>query len=224
MAWLGLLLASLVLYVLVAAVRLLFSLPRFLAGSATSPTGLAPRDAVVMVVLGSGGHTSEMLSLVQHLELDKFHRIVYVVANTDHTSLNKLRANPRLNRATNVDVRTIPRAREVLQSYTTSVLTTLYASCFALVAVFRERPALIIANGPGTCLPICMAGLLLRFVRLLLLQGGRVPKVLFVESFCRVKTLSLTGKLLYPLADVFVVHWDALVKKYPRAQNLGVVL
>jgi beta-1,4-N-acetylglucosaminyltransferase len=66
----------------------------------------------------------------------------------------------------------------------------------------------------GTCLPICMAGYLLRYC------GVRPVRVVFVESFCRVKTLSLTGRLLYYFADRFVVQWPQLKDKLaPRATS-----
>jgi beta-1,4-N-acetylglucosaminyltransferase len=42
-------------------------------------------------------------------------------------------------------------------------------------------------------------------------------KLLFIESFCRVTSLSLSGKLLYPLASRFLVHWPQLKAKHPRA-------
>jgi hypothetical protein len=43
-----------------------------------------------------------------------------------------------------------------------------------------------------------------------------------MESFCRVKTLSLTGKLLYVFVDVFIVQWMQLVsKKYKKIVYLG---
>ena len=35
-------------------------------------------------------------------------------------------------------------------------------------------------------------------------------KLLYVESFCRVKSLSLTGKLLKPIVDKFIVQWPDL--------------
>jgi hypothetical protein len=62
-------------------------------------------------------------------------------------------------------------------------------------------------NTPGTCLPICLAGYALR------LLGVRRVKVVFIESFCRVQSLSLTGRLLYYLADRFVVQWPGLVDR-----------
>jgi beta-1,4-N-acetylglucosaminyltransferase len=48
--------------------------------------------------------------------------------------------------------------------------------------------------------------------------------IVYVESFARVQTLSLTGKLLYYVVDSFLVQWSELVVKYPRAVYNGVVV
>jgi beta-1,4-N-acetylglucosaminyltransferase len=40
--------------------------------------------------------------------------------------------------------------------------------------------------------------------------------IVFVESVCRVRTLSLTGRILYPWADLFAVHWPELHERYPE--------
>ena len=42
-------------------------------------------------------------------------------------------------------------------------------------------------------------------------------KIIYVESFARVKKPSLTGKLLYPFADLFIVQWEDMLEKYPKA-------
>ena len=42
-------------------------------------------------------------------------------------------------------------------------------------------------------------------------------KVIYVESYTRLKDLSLSGKIIYPLADLFVVQWKQLAHKYPKA-------
>jgi hypothetical protein len=44
------------------------------------------------------------------------------------------------------------------------------------------------------------------------------------ESIARVKSLSLSGKLLYPIADKFMVQWPDLVAKYPRSRYVGFVI
>ena len=67
----------------------------------------------------------------------------------------------------------------------------------------------------GTCVAICYAAFLLRFL------GLSDSHIVFVESVCRVQKLSLTGRLLYPIADKFLVQWPQLLQKCPRAEYLG---
>lgn len=59
----------------------------------------------------------------------------------------------------------------------------------------------------GTCLPICVSAFVLRFL------GYAPTRIIFVESFCRVKSLSMTGRLLYYFADRFIVQWPGLQDK-----------
>lgn len=68
----------------------------------------------------------------------------------------------------------------------------------------------------GTCLPLCLAGYALRFL------GIQHVKIVFVESFCRVQSLSVTGRLLYFLADRFVVQWPGLVERCVYVAVFGV--
>lgn len=72
----------------------------------------------------------------------------------------------------------------------------------------------------GTCVPICLAAYLLRV--LALSDSVYRPYIVFAESYCRVQSLSLTGKILYPIADRFIVQWETLLSsRYPRAQFIG---
>ena len=57
---------------------------------------------------------------------------------------------------------------------------------------------LIITNGPGTALPICYIHIFISYVLMFNIKA----KILFIESFCRVDDLSVTGKLLRPLLRV----------------------
>ena len=41
--------------------------------------------------------------------------------------------------------------------------------------------------------------------------------VIYVESYTRIHSLSLTGKILYRFADLFVVQWKQLALQYPKA-------
>lgn len=165
------------------------------------------RSCRTLIVLGSGGHTSELLSMTKHLESSFYHPIIYCKAATDTTSVDRLRNLHGPGRT----VYDLPRAREVGQSYVTSVYTTIYAFGIALYQVwFQWKPELVLCNGPGTCIPICAAVVLGNIL------GLQSCRIVFVESFCRVESLSLTGRLLYMWADVFVVHWVQLQQRYPN--------
>ncbi|KAJ3193956.1 UDP-N-acetylglucosamine transferase subunit [Irineochytrium annulatum] len=48
--------------------------------------------------------------------------------------------------------------------------------------------------------------------------------IIFIESFTRVEELSLSGKLVYSIADRFIVPWEKLKIKYPRAEYIGQIL
>jgi beta-1,4-N-acetylglucosaminyltransferase len=82
---------------------------------------------------------------------------------------------------------------------------------------------LLLSNGPGTCVPIIFAAC---FVQIFSIAFKRIFCV-FVESFCRVKTISLSGKIVYSLVDKFILQWpptDHLSRKYPHAVYRGRVL
>jgi beta-1,4-N-acetylglucosaminyltransferase len=49
-------------------------------------------------------------------------------------------------------------------------------------------------------------------------------KLIFLESFCRVQHLSLTGRILYPIVNLFIVHWPQLTQQYPNAKYIGIIL
>jgi beta-1,4-N-acetylglucosaminyltransferase len=185
----------------------------------------------VLVVLGSGGHTTEMLFMTKNLNQAYYHPIHYCKASTDSTSPDRVRtmlnekakfpsrtteevaaANNLSDASTVPKIHSIPRSREVGQSYLSSVFSTLYSFYFAFVLVGRLQPQLILCNGPGTCIPICFAALIYRVLGV----WKTSCKIVFVESYCRVQTLSLTGKLLYYAADLFIVHWKELQGKYPK--------
>lgn len=94
-------------------------------------------------------------------------------------------------------------------SFPGNVLTPLLLFVFVLL-LFQ-----VLCNGPGTCVPLCLAGLLLGILRM------KKVLIVYVESICRVQTLSLTGKILYPISDYFFVQWSSLRDKYPKSIFLG---
>lgn len=131
-----------------------------------------------LVVLGSGGHTTEMLALLKNVNPKVYTPLVYIVASTDNTSMKRVYADT--NARMPDDVYFLPRSREVGQAYLSSIFTTLWSFLVALYYIGIIRPDLVLCNGPGTCLPVAIATLLYRILGIC--QGN----VVFVESFCRV--------------------------------------
>ena len=162
-----------------------------------------------LVVLGSGGHTAEMLRLFTDFDFDRYGPLTLVTAATDTTS--RAKAERELPREALATARwaEIPRAREVGQSFGSSVPSTLRALFACVRLIWTASPDLVLVNGPGTCVPVAV---------LARLFGSRV---IFAESWCRVSTLSLTGRIMYWVAHRFVVHWPELARRYPRAEYLG---
>lgn len=181
-----------------------------------------------LIVLGSGGHTAEMLNLLSVLHKDRFKPRTYIAASTDNMSLQKARVleNSLLDH-TKDDKMTkaaqfmqIYRSREVGQSYISSVGTTIIAIAHALLLMIQIRPQVILCNGPGTCIPLCIIAFFFKVF------GIRWSSIFYVESIARVRRLSLSGLILYKLriADQFFVQWPQLQRKYPRAQYVGCLM
>ncbi|KAI6705843.1 hypothetical protein NL676_008805 [Syzygium grande] len=189
--------------------------------------GKSRRTYSTLIVLGSGGHTAEMLNLLSVLQKDRFAPRFYIAAATDNMSLQKARVmEDSLIDAAGVKVEEtakylqIYRSREVGQSYVTSVWTTLVATAHALYLMIQLRPEVILCNGPGTCIPLCAIAFLFKVL------GIRWSSIFYMESIARVKRLSLSGLLLYKLrvADQFFVQWPQLQRKYPRAEYVGCLM
>ncbi|XP_034416368.1 UDP-N-acetylglucosamine transferase subunit ALG14 homolog [Cyclopterus lumpus] len=184
-------------------------------GSSYKPGTRGP--VAVLIVAGSGGHTTEILRLMECLSAAYTPRH-YVIADTDGMSQEKICTFERSKHSDSESQFTIcriPRSREVHQSWSSSVISTLDALRYSLPLVFRLRPDMVLCNGPGTCIPLCVTGLLLGIL------GLKKVSIVYVESICRVETLSLTGKILYPIADYFFVQWSSLRDKYPKSIFLG---
>jgi UDP-N-acetylglucosamine:LPS N-acetylglucosamine transferase len=73
----------------------------------------------------------------------------------------------------------------------------------------RERPGLILSTGAGPCVPFALVGKVLR-----------VPSI-FIETFNRVTEPSLSGRIMYRLANVFFYQWDSLKRFYPKGTYVG---
>ncbi|MDJ0727081.1 MAG: PssD/Cps14F family polysaccharide biosynthesis glycosyltransferase [Prochloraceae cyanobacterium] len=76
----------------------------------------------------------------------------------------------------------------------------------ALKVILKEQPQMILSTGAGVSVPFIIIGKIYKC------------KTVFIESYTRVKDLSLSAKLVLPFLDALYVQWPQLQKKYPRSQ------
>lgn len=77
----------------------------------------------------------------------------------------------------------------------------------------HERPDVVLSTGAEIAIPFLWVGKVM---------GART---VYVESWCRVHSPSGTGPLVYPVADLFLVQWTALMQAYgPKVQYVGALL
>lgn len=74
--------------------------------------------------------------------------------------------------------------------------------------VREYQPDVILSTGAGLSVPFFVVGRVTR------------KRLVYVESFTRVKRPSLSGRMVYPLADAFFVQWDTTARRR-RAQYVG---
>ena len=90
-----------------------------------------------------------------------------------------------------------------------NVKNTIKNTILAFKILRKEEQDLIIESG---------AGVAVHFFWLGKLFGA---KTVYIEIFDRIDKPTLTGKLVYPVTDKFIVQWEELKKVYPKAINLG---
>lgn len=73
----------------------------------------------------------------------------------------------------------------------------------------KERPDLIISSGAAVAVPFFWLGKLFR------------AKTIYIEVFDRIDKPTMTGKLVYPVTDRFIVQWEEMKQVYLKAINLG---
>jgi UDP-N-acetylglucosamine:LPS N-acetylglucosamine transferase len=79
----------------------------------------------------------------------------------------------------------------------------------ALRIVRRREVQAIVTTGAGVAVPFVVIGRLTGI------------NVIYIESMARITSPSLTGRLVYPFADTFIVQWPDLQRFFKRAHSLG---
>jgi len=88
---------------------------------------------------------------------------------------------------------------------------TLFRNSFQILKIFlTEKPDVLFSIGPEVAVIAFYIGKFLF-----------KTKLIFLESVTRIKDISLTGKIVMPITDLFLVQHNDLTKKYKKASFWG---
>lgn len=145
----------------------------------------------VLFISSTGGHLNELLQLRKVMKKYDSYLITEKTKSTDCLKEefgNKIR---------------------FLKYGTKSHLSYIYIypyDCIkSLIYFIKIRPDVIVTTGAHTCVFMCYLAKLFR------------KKIIYIETFANIHSKSMTGKLIYPIADKFVVQWESMLKLYPKA-------
>ena len=79
----------------------------------------------------------------------------------------------------------------------------------AIRVLKKEKPDLIISSGAAVAVPFFYLGKMVG------------AKLIYIEVFDRIDKPTMTGKMVYPIVDKFIVQWEEMKKVYPKAVNFG---
>ena len=148
----------------------------------------------VMFISSVGGH------LTQWLELKKIFKDYDYVLVTEKTDVTK-----EMNNKYNMEY-LVYGSREYLFTY---IFKFSYNILKSLYLFIKYRPDVIVTTGAHTSVPMCYIGRLFR------------KKVVFIESYAKRTSPTLSGRLVYPIASTFIVQWETMLEHYPKAKYFG---
>ena len=73
----------------------------------------------------------------------------------------------------------------------------------------RERPDLVVSDGAGVAFPFFVVAKALGI------------KTVYIEVFDRIDLPTMTGRLCYPLTNLFLLQWEEQRSNYPKGHLIG---
>ncbi len=146
----------------------------------------------IAFVASSGGHWEELMCLRKIAE--------------EHDSFYITESGGQAEELSNHTIYTVPQINRKQKGFLLSFIKLFTKAARILKS---EKPDVVISTGALVSFPFCLIGKI------------RGAKIIYIESFARIYDKSLTGKLVYPFADLFVVQWESLLDCYPKAVYAG---
>ena len=89
----------------------------------------------------------------------------------------------------------------------------IFIDCFISLYYFiRFRPKYIVTTGAFAAGPISCIGKIFR------------SKIIFIETMANINTPTVTGRIIYKFADLFIVQWESMLEVYPKAVYGGWII
>lgn len=146
----------------------------------------------VLFISSTGGHLKELLQLESLF--DKYNSYI-ITEKTDSTIKMKEKYKGKIGYM-------VFGTKDHMISYPFKLI----ANCFISLYYFiKFRPKYIVTTGTHTAGPICCIGKIFK------------SKVIYIETMANCNTKTITGKLLYHIADLFIVQWKSMLELYPNA-------
>ena len=150
----------------------------------------------VLFVASTGGHLNELLQLKSMFNKYEYHLI------TEKTKSNMYLREKYKNRVDYL----VYGTKDFPLTYPFKLLYNCFKS---LYLYFKIHPDYIVTTGVHTAGPICCIGKIFG------------TKIIYIETFANMTTKTVTGRLLYPIADKFIIQWESMNKLYPDATYGG---
>ena len=149
----------------------------------------------VMFISSTGGHLEELL------------RLKSLFKDYDYSLITeKTKSNLNLREKYNNVSFLVYGTKDHLFSYIFKFTFNFFKSIFLY---FKYKPKYIVTTGTHTAVPMCYIGKLFK------------SKIIFIETFANRESKTFAGKLIYPIADKFIVQWKQMLKFYPKAEYWG---
>lgn len=110
------------------------------------------------------------------------------------------------------DARSLLQGEKMIPCYfptNRSLKALMINSVLAWKTLRKEKPDVIVSSGAAVAVPFFYLGRLFGV------------KTIYIEVFDRIDKPTITGRLVYPVADRFIVEWEEMKRVYPKAVNLG---
>lgn len=150
----------------------------------------------VLFIASTGGHLNELMQLKTLFKKYDYHIV------TENTKVDKSLKKKYGDKMSFLIYGT--------KKYPISYIFKFIANSFiSLYYFFKYQPEVIVTTGTHTAVPMCYIAKIFG------------SKVIFIETFANRTSGTVAGKLVYPIADTFVVQWEEMHKIYPKSVCWG---